>query len=250
MRREGTRQYGRRARWPASGRALLFRAMASRHGPAYDFPVPPKNRIRLLLADDHTVVRMGLVAVLGLEKDIEIVAEAEDGGEAVEKFRAAQPDVALVDVRMPGLDGIEALRRIRAEWPEARVLMLTTSELDEDVQRAMELGASGYLLKSVHRTELVRAIREVHAGGRCIPNELARRLAALSQRRQLTARELEVLDGMRRGLSNRDIATALGITEHTVKAHVKAILQKLEAADRAEAVGRGFEQGLLRVEGA
>lgn len=212
--------------------------------------MPPKPRIRLLLADDHTVVRMGLAAVLGVEKDLEVVAEAEDGAEAVDRYRATQPDVTLLDVRMPGLDGIEALGRIRTEWPEARVLMLTTSELDEDVQRAMELGACGYLLKSVHRSELVRAIREIHAGGRCIPEALARRLAELSQRRQLTNRELEVLAGMRRGLSNRDIGLALDITEHTVKAHVKAILQKLEAADRAEAVGRGFEQGLLRVEGA
>lgn len=212
--------------------------------------MPPKSRIRLLLADDHTVVRMGLAAVLALEKDLEIVAEAEDGAEAVEKYRATRPDVALVDVRMPGVDGLETLRRLRAEWPDARVLMLTTSELDEDVQQAMELGASGYLLKRISRAELARAIREVHAGRHCIPEALARRLTELSQRRQLTERELQVLDSMRRGLSNRDIGVALGITEHTVKAHVKAILQKLEAADRAEAVGRGFEQGLLRVEGA
>lgn len=209
--------------------------------------LPP--RIRLLIADDHSVVRVGLLAVLGLEKDFEIVAEAEDGHEAVELYRSTQPDVALVDVRMPGADGIEALGRIRAEWPEARVLMLTTSELDEDLYRAMECGASGYLPKRVNRVELVRSIREVHAGRRCIPAALERRLGELNQRRQLSPRELEVLDGMRRGLSNRDIGTALDITEHTVKAHVKAILQKLEAADRAEAVGRGFEQGLLRVEG-
>ena len=210
----------------------------------------PKSRIRLLLADDHTVVRMGLAAVLTLEKDFEIVAEAEDGAAAVEKYRAARPDVALVDVRMPGVDGIEALARLRAEWPEARVLMLTTSDLDEDVQRAIEAGASGYLPKRVTRAELARAIREVHSGRRYIPDQLERRLEALRQRRHLTDRELEVLDGMRRGLANRDIGVALEITEHTVKAHVKAILQKLEAADRAEAVSRGFEQGLLRVEGA
>ena len=208
----------------------------------------PADRIRVLLADDHTVVRIGLAAVLALEGDIEIVAEAEDGAEAVERFRACRPDVTLLDVRMPGVDGLEALRRLHVEWPEARVLMLTTSELDDDLRRAMDLGAQGYLLKTVPRAELARAIREAHAGRLYIPEAMARRLSELSQRRQLTARELEVLDSMRRGLTNRDIGNALDISEHTVKAHVKAILQKLEAADRAEAVGRGFEQGLLRVD--
>lgn len=209
----------------------------------------PAERIRVLLADDHIVVRIGLAAVLALEGDIDIVAEAEDGAEAVEQFRACRPDVMLLDVRMPGVDGLEALRRLRVEWPEARVLMLTTSELDDDLRRSMEFGAQGYLLKTVPRAELARAIREVHAGRQYIPEGLARRLGELSQLRQLTTRELEVLDSMRRGLTNRDIGTALDISEHTVKAHVKAILQKLEAADRAEAVGRGFEQGLLRVDG-
>lgn len=210
----------------------------------------PKSRIRILLADDHTVVRMGLAAVLALEKDLEIVAEAEDGADAVVQYRATRPHVALVDIRMPGIDGLEALRRLRAEWPEARVLMLTTSELDEDVQKAIDLGACGYVLKRVSRDELARAIRDVHAGRPYFPEAIMRRLTELRQRRQLTDRELEVLDSLRRGLSNRDIGVALAITEHTVKAHVKAILQKLEAADRAEAVGRGFEQGLLRVQGA
>jgi DNA-binding NarL/FixJ family response regulator len=192
---------------------------------------------------------MGLAAVLQLEDDLTIVAEAEDGGQAVEKYRTEQPDIVLMDVRMPGMGGLEALRALRASWPAARVLMLTTSELDEDVQRAIAAGACGYLPKSVRREELVRSIRQVHAGGRYIPAELAQRLARLAQRRQLSNREVEVLDGMRRGLSNRDIAQALSISEHTVKAHVKAILQKLESADRAEAVARGFEQGLLRVDG-
>lgn len=204
--------------------------------------------IRILLVDDHSVVRMGLAAVLSLDEELTVVAEAEDGTQALEKFRVERPDVTLMDVRMPGIGGLEALRSIRAAAPDACVLMLTTSELDEDVQRAIEAGAAGYLQKSVSRKELVQAIRHVHAGHRYIPEAMQRRLAQLAKRKHVSSREIEVLDGMRRGLSNRDIGVALSISEHTVKAHVKAILQKLESADRAEAVARGFEQGLLRVD--
>jgi DNA-binding NarL/FixJ family response regulator len=204
--------------------------------------------IRILLVDDHSVVRMGLAAVLSLDEGITVVAEAEDGAQALEKYRSESPDVVLMDVRMPGMGGLNALRAMRAAWPAARVLMLTTSELDEDIQQAIASGACGYLPKSVTRDELVRAIRHVHGGGHYLPEAMERRLHQLAKRRHLSAREIEVLDGMRRGLSNRDIATALSISEHTVKAHVKAILQKLESADRAEAVARGFENGLLRVD--
>ncbi|MBL9188688.1 MAG: response regulator transcription factor [Opitutaceae bacterium] len=203
--------------------------------------------IRILLVDDHSVVRMGLAAVLSLDEGLLVVAEAEDGAQAIEKFRTEKPDVVLMDVRMPGMNGLDALRALRAATPGVRVLMLTTSELDEDIQQAIEAGAAGYLQKSVTRDELVRAVRCVHAGGRYVPEATARRLAQLAKRRHLSHREIEVLDGMRRGLSNRDIALSLSISEHTVKAHVKAVLQKLESADRAEAVARGFEQGLLRV---
>ena len=207
-----------------------------------------RTPIRILLVDDHSVVRMGLAAVLSLEEDLTVVAEAEDGAQAIDKFRAERPDVVLMDVRMPTMGGLEALRVLMAQWPAARVMMLTTSELDEDIQRAIEAGAAGYLQKSVKREELVRAIHQVHRGGSYVPESTALRLAQLAKRKHLSQREGEVLDGMRRGLSNRDIAVALSISEHTVKAHVKAILQKLESADRAEAVARGFEQGLLRVE--
>jgi DNA-binding NarL/FixJ family response regulator len=201
-----------------------------------------------MLVDDHSVVRMGLSAVLGLDEGLTVVAEAEDGEQARVEYRATRPDVVLMDVRMPTMGGVEALRAILAESPEAKILMLTTSDLDEDVQSAIDAGACGYLLKSVSRDELVRAIREVHAGNRYIPAALRKRLGELENRKQLSARENEVLDGMRRGLTNRDIAKSLAISEHTVKAHVKAILTKLESADRAEAVSRGYEQGLLRVE--
>ncbi|MBI4626149.1 MAG: response regulator transcription factor [Verrucomicrobia bacterium] len=209
----------------------------------------PPNSIRVLLVDDHSVVRMGLAAVLSLDEDLTVVAEAEDGTQALEKYQAERPDVVLMDVRMPGLGGLEALRALLAASPGARVLMLTTSELDDDIQRAIDAGARGYLQKSVSREELVRAIHQVHAGGSYIPEATRRRLLQLAKRKHLSNREGEVLDGMRRGLSNRDIALTLSISEHTVKAHVKAILHKLESADRAEAVARGFEQGLLRVEG-
>jgi DNA-binding NarL/FixJ family response regulator len=209
----------------------------------------PPAPIRILLVDDHSVVRMGLAAVLSLDEGLAVVAEAEDGAQAIERFRTEAPDVVLMDVRMPGMGGLEALRALRSLTPDARVLMLTTSDLDEDLQRAIEAGASGYLQKSVTRDELVRAIKLVHGGGRYIPESTALRLSALAKRKHLSQREIEVLDGMRRGLSNRDIALTLSISEHTVKAHVKAILQKLESADRAEAVARGFEQGLLRVDG-
>lgn len=210
--------------------------------------MPTPDLIRLLLVDDHTVVRMGLSAVLSLEADLSVVAEAEDGAEAVECFEKTSPDVVLMDVRMPGMDGVAAVEAIRGRWNAARILMLTTSELDVDVHRAMAAGASGYLLKSVSREELVSAIRQVHGGGCYLPATMERRLAALASRKHLSAREIEVLDGMRRGLSNRDIALSLSISENTVKAHVKAILLKLESADRAEAVARGFEQGVLRLD--
>jgi DNA-binding NarL/FixJ family response regulator len=210
--------------------------------------MPPTKPIRLLVVDDHSIVRMGLTAVLSLDEGIAVVAEAEDGAQAIAQYRAHRPEVVLMDVRMPGMNGAEATRALRAEWPGARVLMLTTSELDEDVQQAMDAGASGYLLKSVTRDELAQAIRQIAGGGRYVPAAMAERLDRLAQRRPLSEREVEVLDGLRRGLSNRDIATALAISEHTVKAHVKSILQKLESADRAEAVARGFEQGLLRLD--
>ena len=201
--------------------------------------------IRLLLADDHAVVRMGLAAMLSVEGDFEIVAEAEDGEEAVILYRQHRPDVALFDVRMPGIGGVEALRRVHAEFPEARILMLSTAELEEDVAHSAEAGAGGYALKTLSRTELVAAIRRVSQGERYFSPEMDRRLAERTHGRQLSPREHEVLELMRRGLSNKDISVALGISEHTVKTHVKAILEKLHAADRAEAVAAAFERGVL-----
>jgi DNA-binding NarL/FixJ family response regulator len=207
----------------------------------------PKKTIRLLLVDDHLVVRMGLAAVLTLESDFVIAGEAEDAESALAQFRALAPDITLLDLRMPGASGVDAARSIRAECPEARIIMLTTSELEEDIFQAIEAGAAGYLLKTAQRAELADAIRRVQSGGRAVPAPLEARLVERAQRRSLSPRELEVLEYLRRGLSNKDIGVGLGVTEHTAKAHVKAILAKLEAADRAEAVANGFDRGLLQV---
>lgn len=206
-----------------------------------------KNVIRLMLVDDHSMVRMGLATILSVDKDLKVVAEAEDAEQAVALFREHRPDITLMDGRMPGASGVEALQRIRAEYPEARVIMLTTFDLEEMVYAALEAGAAGYLLKSVRRGELVNAIRRVHAGERCFPEELEKKLADAGTQKRLSPRELETLELVRRGLSNRDIGVALGVSENTAKAHLKAILLKLGVADRAEAVAAGFERGLLQI---
>jgi two-component system NarL family response regulator len=209
--------------------------------------MPQKNSIRLLIVDDHSMVRMGLVTILSVESDLKIVAEAEDAEQAVAKFRQHQPDVTLMDSRMPGGSGIEALQRIRQEFPEARIVMLTTFDLEEMIFNALESGAAGYLLKSVERIELVAAIRRVHAGERCFPEALERRMADQGAHKRLSPREQQTLELVRRGLTNKDVGIALGVSENTAKAHVKAILLKLGVADRAEAVAAGFERGLLQV---
>jgi len=206
-----------------------------------------KNPIRILLVDDHSMVRMGLATILGVEKDLKVVAEAEDAEQAITAFREHRPDVTLMDARMPGASGVEALQKIRVEFPEARVIMLTTFDLEEMVFAALEAGAAGYLLKSVQRRELIDAIRQVHAGERCFPEAMKRRLADQGAHKRLSPREMQTLELVRRGLSNRDIGAALGVTENTAKAHVKAILLKLGVADRAEAVAAGFERGLLQI---
>lgn len=209
--------------------------------------MPAKTAIRLMIVDDHSMVRMGLTTILGIERDLKIVAEAEDAEQAVARFRNHQPDVTLMDARMPGGSGVDALKRIREEFPEARVVMLTTFDLEEMVFAALEAGAAGYLLKSVGRAELIAAIRQVHAGERCFPEAVRRLMADQASHKRLSPREQETLELVRRGLSNRDIGVALGVSENTAKAHVKAILLKLGVADRAEAVAAGFERGLLQV---
>jgi len=206
--------------------------------------------ITLMLVDDHAVVRMGLKAMLGLEPDFVVVAEAEDAAEAVRLYGEHRPDVMLLDLRMPGESGVAVVQRVRAVHPEARIIMLTSFDLEEEVFQSLDAGAQGYVLKSMEPEDLMTAIRRVHAGERWVPEALERRLQERAGTKQLSPRELEVLDHMRRGLSNRDIGMALGISEHTAKNHSKAIFKKLQVADRAEAVAAGFERGLLHPENA
>lgn len=193
------------------------------------------------------MVRMGFATVLAFEKDLKVVAEAEDAAQAVTMFQQHRPDVTLMDARMPGGSGVDAIRRIRAEFPDARIVMLTTYDLEEMALDALDAGASGFLLKSVQRLALIDAIRRVHAGERCFPESMERRLASHGAHKRLSPRELQTLELVRRGLSNKDVGVALGVSENTAKAHVKAILLKLGVADRAEAVAAGFERGLLHI---
>lgn len=210
---------------------------------------PKKSaNIRVLIVDDHSMVRMGLVGLLATEPDIKVVAEAEDLEEAVAAFKMHSPDLVLMDVRMPGGSGLEALVRIKAIAPAARVVILSTYDLEEPMVEAHNSGACGYLLKSVKFDELVAAIRSVHAGGNCFPPALQNYIAAKAVTKSLTPRELETLDFLRRGFSNKDIAGAMGISENTAKFHVKAILAKLQVVDRAEAVAAAYERGLLQVD--
>jgi DNA-binding NarL/FixJ family response regulator len=202
--------------------------------------------VRVILADDHAVLRAGLANVLNFEPGLRVVAEADDGEAAIQAWRDHQPDIMLLDLSMPGLDGIETLQRLRSEFPAARVLMLTSSEAPEDVHHALAAGACGYVTKTVRRAELIAAIREVHAGREVIGRSVAQLMAAAQEAGAVSRRELEVLGLVRQGFTNAEIGRLLGISERTAKAHVGALLIKLQAADRAEAVARGFERGLLK----
>ena len=216
-----------------------------------DFMMIPNafsSPIRLMIVDDHSMVRMGFATLLGAEPSFAVVAEAEDADQAVSLFRKRKPDITLMDVRMPGDSGLTALRRIRSEFPAARIIMLTTYDLESPILQALESGACGYLLKSIKRDELIAAVRRVHQGETCFPSAISKHAAELGQINRLTPREHETLDLLRRGLSNRDIGLVLGVSENTAKAHVKSLFIKLNVADRAEAVATAFERGLLQVD--
>jgi DNA-binding NarL/FixJ family response regulator len=206
------------------------------------------GRIRVLIADDHPVVRTGLAAVISQEADLELVAEAENGARAVALFRQHHPDVALMDLRMPVMDGVEAIRAITSEFPSARLLALTTYEGDGDIRRALDAGARGYLLKDMLLTEVITAVRAVHRGERVIPAAVAVRLAEHPPGSELSERELEVLTLVARGLANKDVAAAIGRTDETVKVHLKNIFSKLHVADRTEAVTVALARGLIRLD--
>lgn len=203
--------------------------------------------LRVLVADDHPVVRHGLVALIDHQADMCVVAEAGNGREAVEQYAALQPDVVLMDLRMPELDGVEAITAIRAASPQARIVVLTTYDSDEDIYRGLRAGAQGYLLKDAPAGELLSAIRSVAAGQKRIPAEVAAKLAERMVSPELTARELEVLRLVVEGQSNKEIGVALTIAEGTVRAHLNSIFQKLDALDRTHAVTIAIRRGLVRI---
>lgn len=203
---------------------------------------------RILLVDDHYVVRMGLRAIIEMEPGLALVGEAENGSIAVELFRRHQPDVVLMDLRMPGMDGIKATCLIRAEFPQARVIMLTTYDGHEDIHRALSAGAQGYVLKNAPGEDLVRAIQTVCAGQRYLPLVVQRRLKERPPCSDLSQRELEVMQLVVKGLSNKELADQLNITEHTAKSHLKNILGKLNVRDRTEAATLALQQGIVRLD--
>jgi DNA-binding NarL/FixJ family response regulator len=203
--------------------------------------------VRVMTVDDHPIFRRGLATLIATYSDLQLVAEAANGRQAVELFAIHRPDVTLMDLSMPVMGGVEAIAGIVAEFPEARVLALTTWEGDTDIHRALEAGARGYLLKDVASEQVADAIRQVHRGLRVIPTEVARRLAEFTPRIELTEREIEVLMHVARGLGNKEIAAVLGRAEPTIKVHVLHILQKLDAADRTEAVTIALQRGIIHL---
>ena len=209
---------------------------------------PASSPITILTADDHPLIRDGLAAVLRAESGLQVVAEAANGEEAIEAYARLHPDIVLMDLRMPVMDGLAATRAILADDPNARIIVLTTYDGDEDIHRALAAGARGYLLKDMMRTDLLGVIRAVHRGQRGIPAPVAARLAEHTPRIGLTPRELEVLRLVADGLSNAQVAQRIGRTEGTVKVHLKNILQKLDAKDRTEAVTTALRRGFIRLD--
>ena len=203
--------------------------------------------MRLLLIDDHFVVRSGLSASLSLEPDIEIVAEADSGEQALSAYTTHLPDIVLMDLQLPGISGIEATIKILAAHPSARILIFSTFARDEEIHRALRAGALGYLQKSASRPDLLKAIRTVADGRQSLPPDIAARLQERLTRPDITPRELEILTLVTRGNANKEIAATLGIAEDTVKQHVSRILQKLNVNDRAQATAEAIRLGLLSV---
>jgi two-component system NarL family response regulator len=205
------------------------------------------NKIKLLVADDHNIVRSGLTALINSEADMTVVAEATNGQQAIDLFKQHRPDVTLMDLRMPGVGGVDAITAIRKEFPTARIVVLTTYDGDEDIYRALQAGASGYLLKGMLAEELLEAIRAVHSGLRRIPAAVAELLAVRMGGPGLTPRELDVLALIVKGNSNKEIAAALSITEATVKTHINNILSKLGASDRTQAATMALQRGIIHL---
>lgn len=206
------------------------------------------DKLKIMLVDDHYLVRMGLASIIALERDMTVCAEASTGEQARALFRTHRPDVTLMDVRLPGMSGTQTNHAIREEFPDARIVMISTYVTDEEIYGALQAGAMAYLVKSVQREELTSAIRKAAAGQRHIPAEVAARLAECMTRSQLSSREMDVLRQLMSGRRNREIATALDITEGTVKLHVSSILGKLGVSDRTEAVTRALQRGIVQLD--
>jgi DNA-binding NarL/FixJ family response regulator len=204
-----------------------------------------RNKIHILTVDDHQLLREGIASMLAGQEDMELVGQVSNGHEAIEAFRSVRPDVTLMDLRMEGMSGLEAIAAIRAEFPSARIIVLTTYAGDVQAAAALKAGASGYLLKSLVRKELLETIRIVHAGKRRVPAEIATEIAEHVADDALTEREVEVLRGVAQGKSNKLIAVELDISEGTVKTHMKSILPKLDASDRTHAVMIALKRGIL-----
>ena len=206
-----------------------------------------KPRIGILIANDHSVLRQGLVSLIGFESDMMVVGEAGNGREAVELWKRHRPEVTMLDLRMPELDGVGVIKQIRADDENARIIVLTTFDGDEDIYRAIQAGAKGYLLKDVPRQALIDCIRRVHAGGTCVPVNLASKLAERLSSKGVSEREIDVLKLMAQGKSNKEIGSALFISSGTVKSHVKSIFAKLNVNSRAEAVAHAAHRGLIQL---
>jgi DNA-binding NarL/FixJ family response regulator len=205
------------------------------------------NPIRIMVIDDQAVVRQGFVALINTVSDMAVVAEGTNGQQAIELYRLHRPDVTLMDLRMPELGGVEAIVAIRKEFPDARLIVLTTFDGDEDIYRSLQAGAQGYLLKDMFFEELEEAIRKVHGGSRRIPTQVAERLAERMGSSDLTGREIEVLEHIVGGNSNKAIASRLNISEATVKSHINSILSKLGVSDRTQAATTALQRGLVHL---
>ena len=209
--------------------------------------MPELHSIRILAVDDHDILRAGIAAVLATEADMDVVAQAGNGREAIEQFRAHRPDITLMDLQMPLMGGTETIRAIRKEFPDARIIVLTTHSGDAQATQALDAGASAYLLKSMLRRELAETIRRVHSGRRVVPPEIAVGLAEHRADSSLTEREIDVLRQIASGNANKIVADKLSISEETVKSHVKSILSKLGANDRTHAVTIAIKRGIIDV---